>query len=355
MKRWIWHHVGKATLPAILLIGAMWGGLPTAVLAQDGPVANTPAAEQAAGKGQVTDAVRKLFPADASYVGEGLCVACHPNENKGFTHTTHAKAFRLNPKNELERQGCESCHGPGSRHTMDNKDKSLIISFTREASKSGEKKGSKPGVVRTPDQLNSVCLMCHEGNQRIFWNSSIHQTNGVSCTDCHNPMAKFSQTGLLKKESISETCYSCHQQQRAEFRKRSHMPLPEGKMSCEDCHNPHGSATKPLLKADSINQLCYTCHQEKRGPFLWEHAPVRESCMNCHSPHGSNQEKLLAAPRPMLCQQCHTHTTHQNNLLTQANTPSGGLPDERVIGRGCSTCHAQIHGSNSPSGARLHR
>ena len=355
MKRWMWHHVGKTTLPAILLIGAMLVGLPGSVLAQDGRVTIAATAVQPAGNGRVTDAVRKLFPADATYVGESLCIACHPNENKGFTHTTHAKAFRLNPKNELERQGCESCHGPGSRHAADIKNKDLIISFTREASKSGEKKGSTPGVVRTPDQLNSVCLMCHEGNQRIFWQSSIHQTNGVSCTDCHNPMAKFSQTGLLKKESISETCYSCHQQQRAEFRKRSHMPLPEGKMSCEDCHNPHGSATKPLLKADNVNQLCYTCHQEKRGPFLWEHAPVRENCMNCHSPHGSNQEKLLAAPRPMLCQQCHTHTTHQNNLLTQANTPGGGLPDERVIGRGCSTCHAQIHGSNSPSGARLHR
>ena len=44
--------------------------------------------------------------------------------------------------------------------------------------------------------------------------------------------------GLLRSASISETCQSCHAQQRAEFRKRSHMPLPEGKMSCADCHNP---------------------------------------------------------------------------------------------------------------------
>lgn len=311
------------------------------------------------------------FAEGAEYIGEERCLACHTVENDKFSHTTHAKAFRLNPKNDLERRGCEACHEPGSRHANENyMDKSLIVSFTRESTKAGEqqkdkslivgftREATKPGEAANsngPDQSNAVCLQCHDGNQRIFWRSSTHQTNGLACTDCHNPMAKFSATGLQKANSISETCYSCHQQQRMEFRKRSHMPLPEGKMSCVDCHNPHGSPTKPLLKADTVNQLCYSCHQEKRGPFVWEHAPVRESCLNCHSPHGSNQEKLLTTPRPFLCQQCHTHTTHQNNLLTQANTASGTLPDERVTGRGCSTCHAQVHGSNHPAGARMHR
>jgi len=122
----------------------------------------------------------------------------------------------------------------------------------------------------------------------MYWEGSIHQINKMSCSDCHNPMARFSATGLLKKASISDTCQTCHQQQRAEFRKKSHMPLPEGKMSCEDCHNPHGTSSKRLLKADTVNDLCYTCHAEKRGPLLWEHAPVRENCLNCHTPHGSN-------------------------------------------------------------------
>lgn len=327
----------------------------------------------------VSAKVAELFPPGAEYVGDERCMSCHTVENDKFSHTAHAKAFRLNPKNELQRRGCEACHGPGSRHANENymdksllisftresvkgeeakigenqKDKSLIIGFTREGNKPGEKSAGGKGSPQ--ERLNSVCLQCHDGGQRIFWKSSTHQTSGLTCSDCHNPMAKFSQNGLQKTASISETCYTCHQQQRMEFRKRSHMPLPEGKMSCADCHNPHGSQTKPLLKADTVNQLCYNCHQEKRGPFLWEHAPVRESCLNCHSPHGSNQEKLLSTARPMLCQQCHTHTTHQNNLLTKANTPSGSLPDERVIARGCSTCHAQVHGSNHPAGARLHR
>ena len=64
-------------------------------------------------------------------------------------------------------------------------------------------------------------------------------------------------------------------------------------MVCSDCHNPHGSVTEALLKKDSINDVCYTCHAEKRGPFLFEHAPVRENCDNCHNPHGSVNEFLL--------------------------------------------------------------
>jgi DmsE family decaheme c-type cytochrome len=180
-------------------------------------------------------------------------------------------------------------------------------------------------------------------------------------------MARFSANGLMKKASITETCQSCHQQQRAEFRKRSHMPVPEGKMTCVDCHNPHGTSGKRLIKADTINDLCYTCHAEKRGPFLWEHAPVRENCMNCHSPHGSNQDKLLVQSRPMLCQQCHsgqggmghqlfagnTLGTSMNGLATPAANATAG--SRRTMGRACQNCHTQIHGSNSTSGARFQR
>ena len=168
-------------------------------------------------------------------------------------------------------------------------------------------------------------------------------------------MANFSVNGLLRKAGISQTCFSCHQQQRADFHKRSHMPLPEGKISCVDCHNPHGSATDPLLKADSVNQVCYQCHAEKRGPFIWEHAPVRENCLNCHYPHGSNHDMLLITARPFLCQQCHSNTGHPNDLLTRANLVGGIRADERIINRSCQNCHAQIHGSNHPSGVRFHR
>jgi DmsE family decaheme c-type cytochrome len=171
-------------------------------------------------------------------------------------------------------------------------------------------------------------------------------------------MTEQSPRRLLAKQSVSQTCFSCHPEQRAQFRKRSHMPLLEGKIACSDCHAPHGSVTDPLLRADSVNQLCYQCHAEKRGPFLWEHAPVVENCLNCHQPHGSNHEGLLVSPAPFLCNQCHAQLggfSHPNDLLTGGNLAFGAQPDERILNRGCVNCHVQIHGSNHPSGARFHR
>jgi len=283
----------------------------------------------------------------ATYIGEKACLECHGQENRHFTDTLHAKTFRLNPKNDRERQVCESCHGPGSLHAKTTKDKSLIIGFTK-------------GWGTPVQTQNATCLNCHQGGNRLHWPGSTHAGNQLGCADCHNTMEKVSATGLLFKSSINETCQTCHQQQRAEFNKRSHMPLPEGKMSCVDCHNPHGSATKPLLKAESVNVICTTCHAEKRGPLLWEHAPVRESCVTCHHPHGSNHDKLLVASRPQLCQQCHSPSVgHPGQFYradqTAANAQVGGTASQRIIGRSCQNCHSQIHGSNHPAGARFQR
>ena len=91
-------------------------------------------------------------------------------------------------------------------------------------------------------------------------------------------MKSVSRKYQLKTVFEPDTCFQCHKDRRAQMSRSSHMPLREGKITCSDCHNPHGSATEALLKDDSINDTCYKCHAEKRGPFLFEHAPVRENC-----------------------------------------------------------------------------
>lgn len=282
----------------------------------------------------------------ATYVGEAVCIACHKPQGDQFMHTSHAAAFRLNPKDELQQRSCEACHGPGSNHLKDPvspANRGSLVGFTR-------------GWGTPVAQQNAMCLTCHQGGSHLFWSGSVHAVNGVGCSDCHNPMARISATGLLAKPTINETCYTCHQQQRAEFAKRSHMPLPEGKMSCVDCHNPHGATSKALIKADSVNELCYQCHAEKRGPFLWEHAPVRDNCLNCHSPHGSNHDKLLTVARPFSCQECHGNTNHQGTFFNAGQTLGGGAGlNSRMLGRSCQHCHSQIHGSNHPAGARFQR
>ncbi len=283
-----------------------------------------------------------LHAQEKNYIGTQVCSTCHNDLSNHWSHTLHAKIFLNNPRNEIEARGCESCHGPGSQHLADPTVSESIIRFTSNSN-------SSVGVQ------NQACLQCHTGGDRMHWMSSVHESNDIACADCHNPMANYSTVNLLSKNNVNETCFTCHKEQRSQFNRRSHMPLNEGKISCTNCHNPHGSISDSLLIADTVNQTCFQCHAEKRGPFLFEHAPVTDSCVNCHEPHGSNHEKLLLTARPMLCQQCHTSIGHMNDLFTRGNLATGSRPDARLIGRSCQNCHSQIHGSNHPGGAKFQR
>jgi DmsE family decaheme c-type cytochrome len=197
---------------------------------------------------------------------------------------------------------------------------------------------------RTAEQNNGICLTCHERGERTTWHGSVHEERGVACTNCHTIMTAVSAQNQLKTPFEPDTCFQCHKDRRAQMFRSAHMPLREGKMVCSDCHNPHGSFTEALLRTDSINDTCYKCHAEKRGPFLFEHAPVRENCTNCHDPHGTVNEHMLKMSVPRLCYECHTigHT-------------QAGPNSQFTMSRACLNCHTNIHGSNSPAGAVFQR
>lgn len=279
---------------------------------------------------------------DKNYVGLSVCADCHILASDQWAHTIHAKGFQYASGADLADLDCEACHGPGSSHVEDPSDISSIIRFSRTSQDSM--------IVQ-----NGQCLNCHGGGERIHWEASVHESADLGCADCHNPMGNISTSGMLAKANVNETCMNCHKDQRIDFRRRSHMPLFEGKVTCVDCHNPHGTLNQTLLRTATVNETCYGCHAEKRGPFLFEHAPVREDCSNCHLPHGSNHEKLLITARPILCQQCHSMSGHMNDLFTRGLLATGSRPDARLMGRSCQNCHTQIHGSNHPSGSKFHR
>ncbi len=202
------------------------------------------------------------------------------------------------------------------------------------------------------------CLNCHEQAEQASFAGGMHARRGVDCASCHSVHAAKSKTDLLKTTASSDTCFTCHKAYRAKMERSSHHPIREGKMSCSSCHNPHDAINPKMVTANSVNEKCYECHAEKRGPFLHEHAPVRENCSSCHDPHGSNHDKLLNAKQPYLCQRCHFSGGHPGNLYDRSNTLAGSpIPvnggaviSSRAVERECKNCHSQIHGSNSLSG-----
>src|SRR3972149_8790753 len=52
----------------------------------------------------------------ATYAGNEVCKACHAAQVEKFSKTVMGKIFLSNPRNDMEKQACESCHGPGGEH-----------------------------------------------------------------------------------------------------------------------------------------------------------------------------------------------------------------------------------------------
>ena len=210
----------------------------------------------------------------ATYVGTETCMACHDEDHKDFTLSTHSRVtFEVDDGDIVEAQGCEMCHGPGSIHA-------------------------------------------DEGE---FKNNNIY-----------NP----------KKDPA--LCFQCHIDKKAEFRLPYSHPVLEGKMSCSDCHNSHGSDARPgtTTSLDGGNGTCFQCHKEQRGPFVFEHEAVREGCTTCHKVHGAINDKMLVVRDNNLCLRCHTQSdfpsigdSNHSSRLTKGTCFSGG-------------CHTAVHGSN---------
>jgi DmsE family decaheme c-type cytochrome len=269
------------------------------------------------------------------------CKACHTEATgPAFSNTKHAQGD----------VNCASCHQGVAEHAA--------------AQAEGRTDGPVPSVKKLNVRaLNETCLGCHEKEKQASWKGGVHDRRNVGCTDCHSVHSPKSVKAQLKTKSDPEICYSCHQTMRAKAQRTSHHPVREGKMGCSSCHNPHEGSRPKMVKAESTNELCYNCHAEKRGPFLFEHAPVRDDCVSCHEPHGTNHKRLLAQKLPNLCWNCHLtgsgHFGSGDNLSTELGdrvAPPGapsGYPtaNSRFIEKSCKNCHVNVHGSNSPSGA----
>lgn len=263
---------------------------------------------------------------------EDDCAACHEETVKAFAGTKHGTEFAKGT--EHRGANCASCHRGAAEHVASG----------------GEK---KPASLKRGAMAADACLACHEGSaSQAHWTGSAHERAGLACASCHDPHESRPGTPRAAKAlpgptETTKRCLECHGSVRAAMNQRSSHPLKDGVMDCASCHDPHGTAGEKLLKRSSVNDLCYSCHQNLRGPFLWEHSPVREDCLTCHKAHGSNSPKILQARITQLCQSCHQQGRHQT---------LPGVPASVWVGnKACLNCHQQIHGTNHPSGPLFQR
>jgi DmsE family decaheme c-type cytochrome len=299
-------------------------------------------------------ALALLWPPPVAAEDWSDCAACHENLGRQFETTVHGRiqSFEVHSG----QVGCVTCHGDGQAHMDAGGDPALIRGL---------------GDKTEPEQTAEVCMACHRSRALHDWVGGVHPMNGVGCSDCHKIHAN---PGKIAR--YSETCMDCHTEVQAQFTYPSHHPVLEGHMTCDSCHDPHGTSVGMLRTEERPQDLCYSCHRDLQGPFVFEHEPVFEGCDVCHAPHGAVASRLLLQTEPFLCLQCHEFHFHaglEGEEDTEAyvpaydpdfdpgNQPRPTYPGGMVPnpGRGasykmafttkCTQCHTQVHGSDTPA------
>src|ERR1051326_3412659 len=176
----------------------------------------------------------------ATYVGNKACYDCHTNITRLFPASSHAR-IDLPDAKMTGQTGCESCHGPGSKHI--------------------EAGGGRGKFIVNPRKDPTACFQCHLETHAQFALPQHHPVveGRINCVQCHDPHGAdiLKPAGGLAMARLNQTCAQCHREQARPF-VFEHEALREG---CTVCHTPHGSINPKLLLERDVN-LCLKCHAE---------------------------------------------------------------------------------------------
>jgi hypothetical protein len=147
-----------------------------------------------------------------------------------------------------------------------------------------------PGM--SASKVKNDCIQCHEfvGNEMgkpvTEWYGSIHQTQGITCDQCHggNPDLEIGDLKNLSQQEIRILS------KRAMYSTPNFVGAPSGQTQFDLCAKCHSEPTK--VYASSI--MGQSSLQKTGGP----------SCTRCHGAH-----RNIIPPVPESCRGCHQDTT----------------------------------------------
>jgi len=243
-----------------------------------------------------------------------MCADCHSIDVR---RDYDADAARYRTRFAEISVGCESCHGPASRH----------IEWTRKASASDPLRGFTLRLERAATRAWTIDD--RTGNARPQAGARSDSQLEV-CAACHSRRAQFAEgwhAGARLMDhylpaTLSEGLYYPDGQQRDEvFTWGSFVQsrMHRAGVTCGDCHDPHSQALR-----SPGNAVCAQCHAPAKydAPEHHHHRPdsTGAQCANCHmapTPYmvvDPRRDHSFRIPRPDLaaslgtpdaCTQCH--------------------------------------------------
>ncbi|MDP2991514.1 MAG: cytochrome c3 family protein [Kiritimatiellota bacterium] len=237
----------------------------------------------------------------------------------------------------------------------------MVVSCTSLNNRTVQVAPGSPGAKAVGTE---TCATCHEKTVNDFKTATHARLKAegdnaldVGCESCHGGGSVHVEAGgsrgtMINPKKSPEMCFQCHLDKRGEFSLPHTHPVLAGKlggppprMSCSDCHDPHkGDAVKAGGTAlESRNETCFKCHAAQRGPFVREHAALREGCTTCHAVHGSVNDKMLVSRNANLCLSCHMQRQTKSGTITIGSRDHASfLPRGTCWSAGC---HQAVHGS----------
>ncbi len=180
----------------------------------------------------------------ATFVGNQACYECHTNYVRLFPVSPHARIHLPGVMASSGQSGCESCHGPGSKHVAVG--------------------GGRGRFIVNPGSDPATCFNCHLETHAEFRLPQHHPVleGRMNCVQCHDPHGTdiFKPAGGLAMARLNQSCAQCHREQARPF-VFEHEALREG---CTICHHPHGSVNAKLL-LERDNNLCLKCHAQQQN------------------------------------------------------------------------------------------
>lgn len=238
--------------------------------------------------------------------GDATCDACHTT---GFSVAKDKQSGRwVGQKVELG-IGCESCHGPGSKHVI-TKSKTSIVNPVKlnaiqqnqlcgqchsRVTNKQEKELSYPlgFVPGNTDLAQRVKFWTYSSNPKNFWangNSSKnrqqyhdvqfsgHTKAGITCITCHDPHSVQKGYAQLRLEK-EKLCQQCH---KASTEMYKDSTMAQAGVSCTDCHMAR-IANRSDATQKNKNHWDVSSHTfAVVMPQAAEKLKMKSSCDACH-------------------------------------------------------------------------